>query len=276
MASPCEVMVDTDDRNEAARALSLAQNEALRIESTFSRYRDDNLVARINRANGSSIEVDEEMAQLLDYAATCYELSGGRFDITSGVLRRVWRFDGGSSVPSDASLRPLLELVGWHRVRWERPVLTMPPGVEIDFGGIGKEYAVDRAATLIGAELDAAFLVNFGGDLFASGPRRGGRPWIVGIDDPDRTGEAAVQAIELERGGLATSGDARRFVLWQGRRLGHILDPRTGWPVEGAPRSVTVIARSCVEAGTLSTLAYLRGNEADRFLREEAVPHWIF
>ncbi|MFN8548391.1 MAG: FAD:protein FMN transferase [Candidatus Eisenbacteria bacterium] len=276
MASPCEVMVDTDDRGEAASALDLAEIEALRIESTFSRYRDDNLIARINRAKGAKIEVDPETAQLLDYAATCHELSDGRFDITSGVLRRAWRFDGGSSVPDEATLRPLLALVGWHRVRWERPALTMPAGMEIDFGGIGKEYAVDLAAALIAAEVRSSFLVNFGGDLFASGPRRGGRPWIVGIDDPSQTGRAAVHAIELERGGLATSGDARRFVLWQGRRLGHILDPRTGWPVEDAPRSVTVIAQSCLEAGTLATLAYLRGNEADRFLEEEAVPHWIF
>jgi thiamine biosynthesis lipoprotein len=77
--------------------------------------------------------------------------------------------------------------------------------------------------------------------------------------------------VDLERGGLATSGDARRYVMWQGRRLGHILDPRTGWPVEGAPRSVTVLAPTCLEAGTLATLAILQGAGARAFLESERV-----
>jgi len=141
--------------------------------------------------------------------------------------------------------------------------------MEIDLGGIGKEYAVDRAASLIAAEIPDAFVVNFGGDLYASGPRRGGRPWNIGVDDPERTGDATIAAIPLTRGGLATSGDARRYILYRGKRLGHILNPKTGWPVEGAPRSVTVIAPTCVEAGTLSTLAYLRGPGAREFLEAE-------
>ena len=276
MASPCEVLIDTDDAALADRVTLIAQAEAARIEERYSRYREDSIVSAINRANGAAIQVDEETAMLLDYAATCFELSEGRFDITSGALRRVWRFDGGAVVPSPTAIQAVLEHVGWPRARWASPTLELPAGMEIDLGGIGKEYAVDRAASLVAHECEAAFLVNFGGDLFARGPRRGDRPWIVGVDDPTRTGEAALLAIELTAGGLATSGDARRFVLWEGRRLGHILDPRTGWPIEGGPRSVTVVARSCLEAGTLATLAYLRGGGAGDFLREEGVEHWIF
>jgi thiamine biosynthesis lipoprotein len=95
------------------------------------------------------------------------------------------------------------------------------------------------------------------------------------VDDPDRTGEAVLYRVDLTCGGLATSGDARRFVMWQGRRLGHILDPRTGWPVEDAPRAVTVLGRNCLEAGTLATLAYLRGPAARAFLEEQGVQFWI-
>jgi thiamine biosynthesis lipoprotein len=178
-------------------------------------------------------------------------------------------------VPSTEQVSEVLKLVGWDRVSWRRPALTMPAGMEIDLGGIGKEYAVDRAAGLIAAHTARAFLVNFGGDLFASAPRRGGRTWSIGVDDPDRTGEAALYRIDFPRGGLATSGDARRFVIWNGKRLGHILNPRTGWPVEDAPRSITVIAPTCVEAGTLSTLAYLRGPGAKAFLEEQGVQFWI-
>lgn len=271
MASPCEVLVDTDDREIAGMALDVAAREAWRIERTFSRYRSDNVVHRINHAGGRPVRLDEEGALLIDYAVACYEMSAGMFDITSGSLRRLWRFDGGDHVPDAAAVRAALRLVGWHRVRWEGRTLTMPAGMEIDLGGIGKEYAVDRSAALVAARIGEAFLVNYGGDLFASGARRGERPWAVGVDDPDRTGEAAVYRIDFPRGGLATSGDARRFVRHEGRRLGHILNPTTGWPVENAPRSVTVLATTCMEAGTLATLAYLQGPRAREFLEAQGV-----
>jgi thiamine biosynthesis lipoprotein len=271
MASPCEVLVDTDDPGVAGAALDLAVEEAERIERAYSRYRTGNVVHRINHAAGRPVPVDAETAHLLDYAAACHEMSGGMFDITSGALRRVWTFDGGSRVPSAEAIAGVLEHVGWHRVTWKDATLTMPAGMEIDLGGIGKEYAVDRAAALIAARVSCAFVVNFGGDLDANGPRRDDGPWVVGVDDPERTGEAVLYRIEIARGGLATSGDARRFVVWQGRRLGHILDPRTGWPVEGAPRSVTVLAATCLEAGTLSTLACLQGPHAAEFLSAQDI-----
>ncbi len=271
MASPCEVLVDTDERAVAETALRIAAEEAWRVERTYSRYRSDNIVHRINHAGGRPVRLDEEGALLIDYATTCYEMSDGMFDITSGSLRRLWKFDGSENVPGETAVRAALNDVGWHRVSWRNRTLTMPAGMEIDLGGIGKEYAVDRAAALVGGRVREAFLVNFGGDLFASGARRRDRLWAVGVDDPDRTGQAAVYRIDFARGGLATSGDARRFVRRNGKRLGHILNPRTGWPVEDAPRSVTVLATTCMEAGTLATLAYLQGPRARAFLEEQGV-----
>ena len=269
MASPCEVLIDTDDAGEAAAMVAEAKDEALRIERKFSRYRNDNIVHRVNRAEGRPVPVDEETAHLLDYAAVCYEESDGMFDITSGVLRRAWTFDGGQRVPDEAAVNALLPYVGWSRVGWDGRSLTLPTGMEIDFGGVGKEYAVDRAAGRIAGRSGSPFLVNFGGDLFAGGPRRGGRPWGVGVDDPERTGQAVLWRIELERGGLATTGDARRYVLHNGKRLGHILNPKTGRPVENPPRAITVLAPTCLEAGTLSTLAYLQGPDAAAFLEAQ-------
>ncbi len=271
MASPCEVLVDSTHLARVRAAVRAAESEALRIERKFSRYRNDGIVHRINHAGGKPVRVDAETAQVIDYAAHCYELSDGRFDITSGALRRVWTFDGSDRVPSEEAIRVVLEHVGWHRATWNNPVLTLPAGMEIDLGGIGKEYAVDRAAARVAGEIDDAFLVNFGGDLFASGPRRGDEPWHVGVDDPERTGDAVLYRIALRSGALATSGDARRYVVHRGRRLGHILDPTTGWPVAGAPRSVSVVAGTCVEAGTLATLAYLRGPGAREFLDAQGV-----
>jgi thiamine biosynthesis lipoprotein len=275
MASPCTLLVDTDDLVEAETLLAVAEAEARRIEEKFSRYRCDNLVHQINHSAGRPIDVDDETALLINYAATCYEMSDGMFDITSGALRRIWTFDGGNRVPARDAVRRCLGHVGWWRVRWDNPTLTLPSGMEIDFGGIGKEYAVDRAAALIGTLTRSSYVVNFGGDLYTAGLRRGNRTWGIGIDDPHRTTEAVLYRLDVSRGGIATSGDATRFVRWRGKRLGHILNPKTGWPVAGAPRSVTVFGRTCVEAGTLSTLAYLQGAGAQTYLEEQGVQFWI-
>jgi thiamine biosynthesis lipoprotein len=218
--------------------------------------------------------VDDETAKLLDYAAECYSISDGLFDVTSGVLRRVWKFDGSDRVPPAAAVQALLPLIGWDRVTWSNPIITLPVGMEIDLGGIGKEYAVDTTASLVRERTQSSFVVNYGGDLYISGPRTNGQFWTIGVDDPQATGEGSVGAIRIARGGIATSGDARRFLLKDGIRYSHILNPKTGWPVVGAPHSVTVIAETCVEAGILSTLAMLQGPKAEAFLKEQDVKFW--
>lgn len=274
MASPCEVLVEGADEVTARRLGALAAGEALRIEHKFSRYRDDSTLAALHARRGHAVEVDAETADLLDYAASCHALSGGRFDITSGVLRAAWRFDGSDRVPTAAAVQALLPRVGWPRVTWQRPWLTLPEGMELDLGGIGKEYAVDRVLGLLHAAAPgAALLVNFGGDLAVGGPRADGTPWQVGVEHPG--GGAAPLQLALSAGALATSGDARRFLLKDGVRYCHVLDPRDGWPVRGAPRSVTVAAGRCTEAGTLATLALLQGPEAETWLAAQGVPHWI-
>ncbi len=276
MASTCELLIDTSDPALADRALLVVAAEAQRIERTYSRYRQDNLVHRINSAAGRAIEVDDEMARLLDFAASVHGLSDGLFDITSGVLRRVWHFDGSDRVPTDQAVKALLPLVGWAKVRWQRPVLCLPAGMEIDLGGIGKEYAVDRALDLVGAAVGTSVpvLLNFGGDLRANRPP-GDRPgWHVGVESANAD-NAIAGALELAAGALTTSGDARRFLMRDGVRYSHVLDPRTGWPVADAPRSVTVQGATCVETGILSTLAMLKGRAAEAFLDAQGVRYQV-
>ncbi len=275
MASPCEVHVSGVGRGKAEGIVRTVAGEAWRIEQKFSRYRDDNIVYRINNAGGASIEVDEETARLLDYAAELYALSEGRFDITSGVLRRAWTFDGGEAIPGPDAIESLRDRVGWDKLDWRRPQLTLPEGMEIDFGGIGKEYAVDRAAGLVRPETTRC-MINFGGDLVALGPpeTRGVREdgWTVGIES--LTGEAAAKRISLTTGALATSGDTKRYLLRDGKRYGHILDARTAWPVADAPRSVTVLASTCTQAGMLATFSMLMGADAEAFLASQGVRYW--
>ena len=272
MGSPCLVLVDTPDRDLGIAVGELVKAEALRIEAKFSRY-CPSVVTTINENAGREVEVDEETADLLDYSVLCYFLSERRFDITSGALRRVWKFDGTAGTPSRAQVRNALKFVGWHRVIWNRPTLRLAAGMEIDFGGIGKEYAVDRALILAKAYTTAPVLVNFGGDLRVSGPRHDGSPWRVAIEDADQIGTAA-GLLELSYGALATSGDTHRYMVSNGARYGHVLDPTTGWPVAHAPRSVTVHADTCTEAGQMAKLALLRGSGAEEFLKAEQVRAW--
>ena len=276
MGSPCEVLVDSCDRALAQRCASIAAGEAWRIERKFSRYRCDNIIHRINNAGGAPVQVDEETARLLDFSRHLFELSGGLFDITSGVLRRAWKFDGGNHVPAPARVTALLAQVGWQRASWRSPQLCMPAGMEIDLGGMGKEYAVDRAVSMLAADGGAPCLVNFGGDLAVTGPRSDDAPWRVGIESLQAGMDlGATRVILLSQGALTTSGDSRRYVMHGGRRLGHILDPRTGWPIENAPRSVTVAADTCVQAGLLSTLGMLQGEGCEAFLEAQEVKFWV-
>lgn len=274
MASPCEILLSGCQSEEQALGLAApAAQEACRVERKFSRYRDDSVLAWIHRNRGVEVSVDAETAALLDFATQCFQISGGLFDITSGVLRRVWKFDGSDQLPQPEAVAALLRLIGFDKVIWAAPRLLLPVEMELDFGGFGKEYAVDRAYDILSRTCAVPFLVNFGGDLRASGPPQNGS-WQVGIERSAGDGIPAM-LLELQQGALATSGDAHRFLLKNGVRYSHILDPRTGWPVAGAPRSVTVAASSCTEAGLLSTLALLQGEQAGAFLQEQGVRHWI-
>jgi thiamine biosynthesis lipoprotein len=275
MGGPCEVLAEVADEAEARKISNVVAACAWRIEDKFSRYRPDNVVARINTADGKPIEVDAETANLLDFAALMHRLSDGLFDITSGVQRNAWTFDGGSRIPTQADIEALLPLVGWSKVQWTRPQLTLPAGMQIDFGGIGKEYAVDQATQLAAQISSEAVLVNFGGDLAVTRSRKDNQPWRVGIEDSHASVRSAVMRVDLMAGALSTSGDTYRYVQSEGRRLSHILDPRTGWPVIGAPRSVTVAAPTCTNAGMLTTLAMLRGPGAEAFLESEGARHWV-
>jgi thiamine biosynthesis lipoprotein len=162
--------------------------------------------------------------------------------------------------------------VGWFRVEFGGDAIRLVPGMEIDLGGIAKEYAADRVAAIVTEAAGKAVLVNLGGDIraMAGGPER--RKWTIGIEEPCRE-NSAVGEIAIAEGGVATSGDSRRFCVVDGVRLGHILDPRTGWPVAGSPRSVTVVADTCTAAGFISTMAMLHGPDAEGFLQAQDVTH---
>ena len=273
MAAENEVQVHADDAAAAERAARAAIEEVLRIEAKFSRYRADSVVSRINaQAGRAAVEIDEETAQLLAFADACWRESGGLFDATSGVLRRAWRFSDPVHVPSAAELAPLVALIGWDRVELEGRRVRLPAaGMEIDFGGFGKEYAVDRAAAALREAGAASAMVSLAGDLAILAPQPGGEPWRVGVKHPRREG-TLIATIPVSSGAIATSGDYERFVEVDGVRHCHVLDPRTGRSARGLS-SVTVHAPACLVAGSATTVAMLKGaTEGVAWLRTLGLP----
>jgi FAD:protein FMN transferase len=272
MASRCEVRAHAPDEQSARNWADAAIAEVRRIEAKFSRYRDDSVVTRINRAAGKeAIPVDDETAALLAFGAELHQQSGGLFDLTSGVLRRAWDFKA-ARVPQQSAIDVLLPLVGWSKVHWLPPSFALPQaGMEIDFGGIGKEYAADRAAAAIETAGGQHALVNLGGDIRVVGAQPDGAPWRIGVQDPRGKPGAAVATLDVVRGAMATSGDYERYFEQGGRRYCHLLDPRSGWPV-GHWRSISVLAPVCVAAGACATIAMLQPqDDALAFLDAQGV-----
>lgn len=270
MASRCEIVVA--DEAEARRAAHEAMAEVRRIEAKYSRYRSDSIVSGINAAAGSgqATAIDAETVGLLTFADQLHRQSGGLFDLTSGVLRKAWDFHAGR-VPEPGKLDALLPLVDWRRVAWTERELALPEsGMELDFGGIGKEYAADRAQGVLARAGVHRGFVNLGGDLRVLGPRVDGRSWRFGIQHP-RQAAALCASVELLDGALATSGDYERFFITpEGRRCCHVLDPRSGQPVTHW-QSVSVVAPVCAAAGAMATIAMLLGAEGAAFLRRQGV-----
>lgn len=276
MAAVHAITVDAGDEKRARAAIDAAIADVMRIEAKYSRYRDDSVTTSINRAAGRhEVAIDEETSALLRYAEHCHALSGGRFDITSGVLRRAWDFRREPArVPEAREIDTLRELIGWQHVRWsERAVRLAKPGMELDFGGIGKEYAADRASTILQERGIAHSLVNLGGDVRAVGGQANGAPWHIGIRHPREPEPAVIASVDLTAGAIATSGDYERSFEHAGRRYCHLLDARTGTPVS-AWQSMSVAAPLAVVAGSFSTIAMLLEAGAVAFLEEQGVA-WL-
>jgi FAD:protein FMN transferase len=273
MASDCAVHLCGETAEYLERFAAAAEAEVRRIEARYSRYRGDSELARINKvaATGGVIDIDAETVGLIAYAKACFAKSDGAFDITSGLLRTVWDFSV-SRLPDQSSIDSILPLIGLDNVALvDNQLHFRKPGMELDFGGLGKEYAADRAAGVC-IDLGARHgFVDLGGDISVIGPQSDGHPWRIGIRHP-RGAKKLVAEIALPSGALATSGDYECFIEVDGRRYCHILDPRTGWPARGLS-SVTVISDHCLVAGSLSTAAMLKGADGAAWLHELGVRH---
>jgi len=260
MGGPALVrFVDRQGRERAEALVRAVEGEALRIEAKFSRYREDSVVSVLNRAAGRGpVPVDAETERLLRSALDLVRLTGGRFDPTVGILRRIWDFKAGR-IPSQAELDRLLPLVDAGAVvLGPGTAFLQHPGMEIDLGGVGKEYAVDRVAELLREAGVESAIVNFSGDVRTLGRRGDARPWSIGVLDPRERDRCRFAIRAGGSAGVATSGDYERAFLKDGVRYHHLLDARTGRPARGVA-SATVVAPTAFSAGFLATAAFLLG-----------------
>jgi len=276
MGSPCELQFYAENEVVAQKVAQKIISDIKRLECKYSRYRSDSFLSKINQvaALGGSLSIDEETAGLLNYAQTCYTLSDGLFDITSGILRQAWQFDT-LVLPDDKIIQSLLKKIGWQKLQVENSILSfLQAEMELDFGGIVKEYAADRASILC---LNAGILhgiINLGGDIKIIGAHPDGKPWRVGIQHPrDKT--KIWKVVKLKRGALASSGDYERCMVIDGVRYGHILNPKTGYPVRHLA-AVSVVADLCVVAGSAATIAILKEKEGEKWLRSLGLQNYTF
>jgi len=258
----CEVQYAAPSGDaQAADFERAAQGWVGSFEAKYSRFRPDSLIGRINAAAGREwIEIDAEMEGMLKLCDTLHFMTQGVLDPTALPLITLWDYKASPPrIPSTAEIVAARALVGWKRVQRAPGKIFLPkPGMALDFGGFGKEYAVDITAQLAFDHGIRNALVDFGHDLRAVGAPPGRPAWHIGLEDPTRPGVAA-GSIAVAGKGVASSGDYLRCFTIEGKRYGHIIDPRSGWPVSNGCMQSTVVASSCLQAGVLSTTAFVLG-----------------
>ena len=268
MGSDCEFQLCFDGKSDSQFIFKCLQDELERLESKYSRFRKDSLLSQINL--GKEVNIDNETISLLEHAFNCFEQSEGLFDVTAGRLNSLWDFKK-KKVPSQEEISYALSVTDFSKVSWNNGTLSMPAGMNVDFGGIVKEYAADTLAVLAKKFGVQYGLINLGGDIAIVGNKPDGIAWKVGITDPRGT-ETEIASIDIYSGGLATSGDYKRYFIYEGKRYSHILNPKTGFPCAGL-RAVSVAANLCTVAGSIATIAMLKDEpEAIKWLNDLGVP----
>ena len=277
MGCPCEIGVFSSDPELAENTIGEAENEVHRLDQKYSHFNDSSYICHLqaDARRGQGTKTDAETAALLNYAAKQFELSDGLFDITAGQLSRLWHQR--ESLPASTEINDALISTGWEKLVWQNQYLSLPANMQIELGGLVKEYAADRAALILKRNKMNSAFIELGGDIHVTGPHPDGKPWNMGIRKPDydqSENHQAIASIPISSGGLATSGDYERSSLIDGIHYGHIINPKTGWPVSNF-QSVSVLAPSCLLAGSMSTLVMLMEPEAGLVALQDCGLNWL-
>ncbi len=271
MACTFEVFLNAGQYPHGTETAIAALDLVDRLEDQLSVYRDESEICRLNRAAALlAVAVEPRLFDLLSRAVEIHRATGGAFDVTAGRLSDVWGFTRRhGKIPADEDLQAARECVGTEYLELDREAQSIRfarPGLEINLGSIGKGYALDRCAELLESAGVHDFLLHGGSSSVLARGAHGGVPrseeadagaWHVGVRHPLHP-ERRLGQLRLSNRALATSGSGTQFFVHQGRRYGHILDPRSGWPAEGV-LSTSVLAPSAAEADALATAFYVMG-----------------
>ncbi len=295
MGSPCQILIDVLENSSNLNKIPFIRSQLLtemeRLEKKYSRFKPDSTLSKINNSLQAchSLEIDDETLGLLNYADTAYEISDGLFDITIAPLSRLWDFRS-QIIPSDEEIKKALKNVSWSSVSIDKRKISANKAVNLDLGGIVKEYAADRLAALLHLAECSASLINLGGDIRVVGPKISGLPWKISVDDfanrltSDSTEKKSIHSkknemlpvLYLKSGAVATSGTDYRGFWIDKTWYCHLINSKTGWPIPRTLLSVTTITDLCVTAGTLTTTALLFGKQkAEMWLDQLSVAYII-
>lgn len=264
MSTNCQVLCRCSDQSAVRDLFASVLSWVAQFEARYSRFIPDSIIGRINEAAGLHwVEIDPDTETLLNLCHQMNFFSRGAFDPTVLPLLRLWNWKAAQPVvPRDEAIEATRKIVGWRQVQRRSGAVFLPePGMCLDLGGIGKEHAVDCVLTMARQRGINHVLVDFGQDVRVHGQPSEKHAWHVGLEDPKRPGHCWV-GVAVTNHAVATSGDYTRHFVRDGRRYGHIIDPRTGYPVNNGILSVSVIAPQCTLAGILSTSAFILGAEA--------------
>lgn len=256
MGSEMEFKLYCPQSAKCTDAVNEAHEEVQRLDYIFSNYRDDSVLAEVHlNAEKGPVKVPREFIELTRRSLEFSELTGGAFDITVGKIFELWKKAGETgNAPTKIEIENALKCVGYKKVNLfpKRGEISLNPAcVRLDYGAIGKGYAVDKAVGILKKFGIRRGIVNFGGNIYALGPPPGKDGWVIGIKDPLDSSESMIEIIVREQG-VATSGDYERFFEIEGKRYSHIIDPRTGVPSTGV-KSSTVVSGDAATADALAT-----------------------
>ena len=266
MGNRFEISVIANDAVYANTCIDAAVEEIQRIEKLFTTFKDDSDTNRINAHAGiSAVKVEKEVLELIQRSLKISDITQGSFDITYGSIdKSLWNFDKDmKQLPDAATAKRSVRLINYKNVIVDEKACTIflkEKGMRIAFGGIGKGYAAEKAKTVLQQMGITSGIVNAAGDLTAWGTQPNGEPWIIGIADPDSI-HHPFSSLNITNMAIATSGNYEKYVVIDGKKYSHTIDPKTGLPVSGI-KSVTIIAPNAELADALATPVVVMGINA--------------
>jgi thiamine biosynthesis lipoprotein len=264
MGSRFDITIVASSKESAEAYIDTAIAEVTRIENLISDWKQDTQISEVNRNAGiKPIKVDKEVFDLAERALQFSKITDGAFDISFAAMDRIWKFDGSmTQMPSPEAIKKSVEKVGYKNIildREKQTIFLKKEGMKIGFGALGEGYAADRVREMMLARGVPAGIVNGSGDMNTWGTQPDGKPWTVGITNPMAKNKTYA-IVPLKESAVVTSGSYEKFVVFNGKRYAHIINPVTGYPATGLC-SVTVFGASAEMANGFSTSVMVLGKD---------------